>query len=209
MLSKIIFLLFLTLQSFGAEIIARPFSIDFLMKRDAYELDFKITLACRYEKFVISDSAEYEYIYKELNLQTVFKEENNEYHRVTLSLPNQENLKMTGYFKQNKECQSIITLFLKDKKYTLGYFNDYSRPIRLGFYKQTRLAEFKDFEVETIKDLLEGVVYGFSYTPRYNSVYVTLSRDGKPVDRMSTFARTNAAKDPETNMPFEIKKSPL
>ena len=205
-MKKIILVLFLNLVVQAASITVEPFKINFFVNDQAYELDFKITLACRYEKFVFGDSAQYEYKYKELPIAIAQNKISSSITHFSMSLNKLVKHELTGYFKHNKECQSIIELFLIDKKYSTGFLNDFKRPIKLGFYKQTRLEEFKSFEIEHIKNLLENKVYGFKYDPGYNNLWVYLTSDGEIVNRMSTFARMQVAKDPQTDMPFKIKK---
>ena len=162
-------------------------------------------MACRYEKFVIGDSSEYEYIYEEVPLKIKTKTLTDNTELVTLSNESNRVLKLDGWFKSGKECQTLQNFFLKSKLYSIGWANQFNRPIRLGLFEHSRLEEFKVYDVPGLKDLINNKSLGFTYKPSYNQVNIRFTIDGIPLLDMSTYLRTSAYMNPGTQMPWPLR----
>jgi hypothetical protein len=192
--------------SFGASITVEPFSIKFLLDTESYAPDFKLEMACRYEKFVIGDSAKFEYKFKEVPL--IIKEKILINGLVEIELTNNKKrfLEVTGYFKTGKECQTITELFLKSKVYSIGWANQFNRPIRLGIYKQSNLSETQYYDSQKYKDLFGNKELGFIYSDLPSQTYVKFSIGKIPYESMNTYARMMVPLNPETKKPYLIKE---
>ncbi|MFT6633250.1 MAG: hypothetical protein ACJAS4_003220 [Bacteriovoracaceae bacterium] len=193
--------------SFGASITVEPFSVKFFLDNEAFIPDFKIQMACRYEKFVIGDSAKFEYKFEDVPL--IIKETKLSNGLIELELINSKRrfLELTGYFKTNKECQTTTEFFLKSKIYSIGWANQFHRAIRLGIYKSSNLSENQSYDIQFYKDLFEDKELGFIYSGNLpTQTYVKFSIGKLPYESMSTYARMMVPLDPETKKPYLIKK---
>lgn len=193
-------------SSYAASITVQPFKIKFLINTNEYELDFKLQMACRYEKFVIGDSSEYEYKFKDVPLLLKAQKINSEISEITFENKVQRELEVKGFFKPNKACQTITEFFIKSKLYSIGWANQYNRAIKLGIYKQSRLSEVQYFDSKVYNDLFSYKELGFIYNNRSSQTYVKFAIDAVAYDSMSTFARIMVPLDPNTNKPYLLKK---
>jgi hypothetical protein len=190
----------------AASVTVEQFNLDFLMDTSEYEVDFELTMACRYEKFVISDSSEYEYTYKKVPLKITKKKLDRNTSRVRVSNTRDQKLVLKGMFKSNKECQTYLEFFFKSKKYSVGWANQFDRPIRLGVFEHSRLAEYKTFDINALRDTFENKLVSFIYKPVSSQVNVRLGFDNLPSRGMSSYLSMSTAIDKNTNMPYRLKK---
>lgn len=190
----------------AATIRVNQFDLDFYLDTTAYEIDFELEMACRYEKFVISDSAQYEYIYKNVPLVIKSKKITSSKSLITVSNKNDEILKMGGLFRSNKGCQTYLHFFFKSKKYSIGWANQFDRPIRLGHFEHSRVEEHQVFDISKLKNIFEDKEVSFIFRPVRSQVNVRLGLDSVPTTGMSTYLSTTTAIDSKTSMPFALKK---
>lgn len=196
---------FMTSLSFAASVTVPAFDIDFHLDKDAYQIDFELEMACRYEKFVISDSAQFEYTYKKVPLTIKFLETQNGLTRVRLENQSEQKHKLTGFFKSNKQCQTYMNFFLIDRKYATGWANQMDRPIRLGIFEHSRLQEEKTFDVQKLKNLIEEKKLSFNYKDVGSQINVKFAFDDIPSRSMSTYMGRSTARNPETQMPYPLQ----
>lgn len=203
----LIFLTLLSLNSFAASVTVESFELPVLVNTKKYELDVSIVMACRYEKFVISDSSEYEYTYKEVPLTTSSKKQSDQLSLVTIINKENRTHKVSGLFKSNKGCQTYLNFFLVDKKYSLGWASQFHRPIRLGLLEHSVVKSDSIFNVAALADLFAYKKLSFTYRATHsNNVNVIFSLDDEPLRRMSSTFRTSVLKNELTGMPHIIKK---
>jgi hypothetical protein len=207
---KLLLLLLLSITStasLAASITVNPFDLKFTMNTDAYELDFSLEMACRYEKFVISDSAQYEYIYEKVPLQITVKNiAGSEESQITVSNSQKRKLKLSGYFKSGKECQTYLHFFVNDKIYASGWANRLDRPIRLGHFEHSRLAEEKIFDFNKLNDYMGNKKISFNYRSTGRQVNIRFAFDDVSTTGMSSYLSQSAAENPETQMPYRLQK---
>jgi hypothetical protein len=205
---SLLFLLFIySASSSAASVTINSFNLDFTMDTDAYELDFSLEMACRYEKFVISDSSQYEYIYEKVPLKiTATKIAGSSLSAITVSNTQKRKLKISGYFKSGKECQTYLQFFVKDKIYATGWANQFSRPIRLGHFDHSRLAEEKTFNFNKLNDYMGNKKISFNYKATGRQINVRFAFDDVSTTSMSSYLSRSTAEDPKTGMPYLLQK---
>lgn len=204
-LSCITLLLF-SFSSFSASVSVMPFSFVFYAKNDSYEVDFKLKMACRYEKFIVSDSSQYEYFYEEVPLIVEQIELINGLTKFTIKNTQNRKLNLGGFFRNNKECQTIQNFFLISKKYSIGWANRFDRPIRLGLYEQSRLEQEKVFNIQKIYSKINNKELGFIYMPTGFQVNIRFGFNRVSSTGMSSYLSTTAYENKETGMPYPLLK---
>ncbi len=192
--------------SFAASVTVNPFELEFYLESDSYEVDFELEMACRYEKFVIGDSAKFEYKFEKVPLLIEQEKMGNNLTKITLQNVSKRKLNLDGYFRSNKECQTIKRFFLKSKLYSIGWANQFHRPIRLGIYAQSRLAETKTFNIQKLVDEIGNKELGFIYRPVANQVNIRFAFDRIQSTGMSSYLMGTAYQDPSTRMPWPLIK---
>lgn len=202
----LLFGLLLSQSIFAASVTVEKFNLEFLLDTSEYELDFELTMACRYEKFVFSDSSQYSYTYKTVPLKITKKKLSSDTSLIRVSNPRDQKLVLNGMFKSGKQCQTYMNFFFKSKKYATGWANRLDRPIRLGVFEHSRLEEYKTFDIDSLRDTFENKKVSFFFKPVSSQVNVRLAFDDLPTRGMSTYLSTSTAKDKKTNMPFRLKK---
>jgi hypothetical protein len=195
----------LSLSSFSASITIPKFELEVLLNSDEYELDFKLEMACRYEKFIIGDSAQYEY--KTEIVPLVITEKKNDLSESVFTIKNRQKrkLELTGIFRNNKECQTYLQFFIKSKLFSIGWANQFHRPIRLGFFEHSRRSEFKTFDIQKWTDLISNKKLSFLFKPVGSQVNMSFALDDIKPPGMSSYLRQSVAQDPKTGMPFLLK----
>ena len=203
----IVFISILFSQSiFSANVTVEKFNLEFLLDTTEYELDFELRMACRYEKFVISDSSQYDYIYKTVPLKITKKKLSSDTSLIRVSNLRDQKLVLKGMFKSNKECQTYLSFFFKSKKYSIGWANRFDKPIRLGVFEHSRLAEYKTFDIDNLRDIFENKKVSFIFRPVRSHVNIRLGFDDQPTRGMSSYLMMSSAIDKTTNMPFRLQK---
>ncbi|WP_127714354.1 hypothetical protein [Halobacteriovorax sp. HLS] len=205
-LLSLILVFILSIATQAASVTVEKFDLDFYLDETKYEIDFSLEMACRYEKFVISDSSEYEYITREVPLTIKKKKITNTETLVTISNKNKAFLKLDGIFRSNKQCQTYLNFFIKSKIYSIGWANQYHRPIRLGVFEHSRLEAYKVFDIDALKDIFEDKKVSFNYKESSVQFNVRLAFDGVSTTGTSTYLSTSVAKDPKTSRPYKLKK---
>ncbi len=200
--------LFISNLASAASIVVNPFEIKFLMDVDSYELDFELTMVCRYEKWEWGDSAKYEYTYKEVPLKFTKKKIKDNLWEIALINRERESLKLSGIFKSGKECQTYQNFFLVSKKYSKGWANQFHSPLRYGLFEYSRLSENKVYNENIVRDIIENKELGFVYTPHSSQVNIRLSVDGIGIEGMSSYLFGSASVNPNTGMPWPLVKKP-
>lgn len=196
---KYIVILALCFSSTAATITADAFKFSVLTNTDEYDISADLTLACRYEKFVISDSSEYEVTFKEVPLK-ITKSKN----KVTFENQTQVEHEIKGYFKANKGCYAISNFVVKSKKYAVGWANQFDRPISLTIYESSKPMEYASFDANKIIDVVANKSVNFIYKAVGNQVNVKMEFGGVVYNSMSTFANASAYRKTGTNFPYPL-----
>lgn len=194
----------LSYQAFCATTTARPFSLNFYTPKGQIDVSAKLRQTCRYEKFVIGDSAEYHSESKNYDLTPVIDEQAGS-TLIQISLEQAKTMELTGLFKPNKECMSELMIELRDSRYAIGWANQMKRPI--SFKLRTAPYAFErdsQLDMTEISTLLNNQLVEFDYhsVPGLQVNIWTLI-DGK---RVGSISPISAAIDPKTQMPFPLQK---
>ena len=201
----LITLMLFSLNGFTASVTVAPFDLRVLVDTSHYDLEVELTMACRYEKLVISDSAEYEYKHLPVKLQIKEEKLTNGLSEVRIINSKKRILEQTEWYRSNKGCQTYFELFLKDKIYTTGFFNEFSRPIRLGFLEHSRVKEVSEFDLNWLFDTFNNKKLSFNYKNNGYSVNTRFALDDISTTELSTFLYMNVALDEETGMPYRLQ----
>lgn len=186
----------------AASTTVEPFSFEFRSPENRFDVQAEVVQSCRYEKFVIGDSAEYHSETKIYELRQVQENVGGDI-RYKFSFPAKKTLKVSGTFKPTKECRSNLKLVFTDKNYSIGWAGQFSRPI--GFTYET--SEWYQ-DGNTAPDFsqlirtLEQQYLDFFYKNAFIQVNIWLTANGQnlPVSPVS------AAINPLTRMPFSLRK---
>ncbi|EQC52066.1 hypothetical protein [Bacteriovorax sp. DB6_IX] len=202
-MKKLIIASLLSATAFGATTTANPFKLSFyLMEKDA-EVTAILKQSCRYEKFVFSDSSEYEARWQEFPLQIKTTKVSGG-KEVEISLKSQKTMSVTGIFKPTKGCYSNVEVSISSTKYSIGWANRFDKAISFELRtKQFYKEDNSELNLSPLLDKLENKELSF-YMKKFSSqVNTFLYFDGER--DWDVFAVT-AAKDPKTNLPYPLKK---
>lgn len=179
-----------------------PFSFDFYVMEDRFDVQSQVLLTCRYEKIVLGDSSEYYTETKTFNLNIEKAQARpNVYYKI--GLKDKKYLDVKGPFKPTRECVSELRINFVDKNYTIGWAGQMKRPISFmlksnDYFKAgDTVADFsKTVEMIDLKnlDFLYKSVPGLQ-------VNVWMTADGVKLP----MSPVSSAIDAETNMPYRLE----
>lgn len=196
--------LFIQAQAFAASIEARPFQFEFTTPKELLDVKAEVELSCRYEKFVIGDSAEYNTTRKshDLDIKTTKLDGRT---RFQISLNSSLSHKVTGLFRPSKECAGQLKLTLNDKKYAVGWAGKLKTPI--SFLIKTPAYRYNEghsnLDISEVLDVIENRHVSFRYKSVPNmqvNIWVLFDGNTHP----SLFP-TSAAINPKTNKPYLLQ----
>lgn len=182
---------------FAAESTVPAFSFSFTMQAKSHTVTGEIVQNCRYEKFVISDSAQYINDYKTYPLKITIKRK-GEIEEVTITNEKERFHKVTGWMKPTKTCSADIKLKIESSIYRAWLP---TRPIGFQYWSQSHHREYVFWDAQEITNQIEGRHVEFEYVTfggRQANVY--LLTDGQ----RDFWPSTSAPINPETQMPFLI-----
>jgi|GEM_PF-2088470 hypothetical protein len=186
---------------FTASIEARPFDFEFTAPQDLLDVNAQLQLSCRYEKFVIGDSAEYNTTRKsyDLDIQATNLDERVRYR---ISLTSTLSHEVRGFFRPNKECAGQLKISLNDNNYAVGWVGKVSTPI--SFFVQTSAYRYNEghssLDISEVLDVIKNRHVSFRYKPVPNlQVNIWVLFDGST---HRSLLPTSAAINPETNAPY-------
>jgi len=190
--------------SFAASIEARPFEFEFTAPQDQFEAKAQLQLSCRYERFVIGDSAEYNTTRKsyDLDIQTTKLDKRIRYN---VSLTSTISHEVTGLFRPNKECAGQVKLNLNDKNYAVGWAGRVGTPI--SFLIETPSYRYNEghsnLDISEVLNIIENRHVNFRYKPVPGlQVNIWVLFDG---NTHRSLLPTSAAINPDTNAPYLLQ----
>ncbi|MBC76713.1 MAG: hypothetical protein CME64_11925 [Halobacteriovoraceae bacterium] len=189
-------------SALGASITVPPFEMEFLLQKD-YEVKGQIELACRYEKFVISDSAEYEMFNgpeKKLKFEYV---QEGEFNRVKLVNDKKLYFEYDKLFKWNKECRASFEVVFSSSKYALGHGYKPSKAVSFKLWKGMYDYQEGDqlYDLDKLKKYLSNTTYSFSESQiNDNYLSIRIFQDGNEADTSPWVE--SAYINPKTGKPF-------
>lgn len=204
-MKSVLTFLFLSLFSpylMAASTTIHPFSFEFYVMEDRFDVQPQVQLSCRYEKLVAGDSSEYYTETKKIDLSIdKVHARPNVYYKIALK--DKKYLEVKGAFKPTKECVSNLIINFVDKNYTIGWAGQMNRPVA---FMLSSNAYFK--AGETIGDFskiiemidFKNLDFYYKSVPGLQ-VNIWMTADGVklPLSPIST------AIDAETNMPYRLE----
>lgn len=180
-----------------------PFSFDFYVMEDRFEVQPQVLLSCRYEKIVFGDSSEYYTETKAFDLSVDKSHASpNVYYKI--SLKDKKFLEVKGPFKPTKECLSELRINFIDKNYTIGWAGQMKRPISFSLRSSDRFREGEsigDFSKTLEMIDLKNLDFYYKSVPGLQ-VNTWMTADGVKLP----LSPVSSAIDPETNMPYRLQK---
>lgn len=186
----------------AASTVVHPFNMDFYVMENRFSVYPQVILSCRYEKFVIGDSAEYITETKAYDLSMEkSRAGDNIYYKV--SLKDKKSLQVNGAFKPTKECMSELMIKFVDNNYSVGWAGQTKRPISFtlrshNYFKAgDSLPDFRD-----MISMIDFKNLDFYYKSVPNlQVNIWMTADGNKLP----LSPTTAAINNETNMPYRLE----
>lgn len=200
-------LTFLLLSFFSPYLMAasttiHPFSFDFYVMEDRFDVQPQVQLSCRYEKIVAGDSSEYYTETKTFNLHVDKAQAHpNVYYK--MSLKDKKYLEVKGPFRPTKECVSALIINFVDKNYAIGWAGQMKRPIA---FRLSSNAYFKagdtvgDFSKTLEMVDLKNLDFYYKSVPGLQ-VNIWMTADGVKLP----LSPISSAIDEKTNMPYKLQ----
>lgn len=193
----------------AASITVLPFKMT-MEVQNGYQVKAQIDLACRYEKFVLSDSAEYEVFYQEpVQLGVSVKEDQGTgYKKVVLENNQKLYFEYDNPFRYGKECRASYKVFFESENYALGHTIKPKNPVLFtlwqGFYDYQEGNQV--YDLEKMRKYLDQTTYSFTenYSPK-DFVIIRILQDGREA-RTSPWVE-KAYKNPKTGRPYRPGQS--
>lgn len=187
----------------AASTVVNPFNLDFYVIENRFSVYPQLLLSCRYEKIVISDSAEYITETKAYDL-AVEKTRAGENVYYKISLKDKKRLEVNGPFKPTKECMSELLINFVDNNYSVGWAGQTKRPISFMLRSNNHFKEGDsqpDFrEVMSLIDF-KNLDFLYRGVPKVQ-VNIWMTADGLKLP----LSPTSAAIDAESNMPYKLER---
>lgn len=193
-----LFLSVISSGAFAASTTVHPFKIHLYAIESRFHVKPVLTLSCRYEKMVVSDSAEYYVESRDYNLIVESEKADNNL-LYSISLKDKKFLDVTGVWKPTKECVSDLRIDFIDKNYSIGWAGQTKRPVVFSIRSQQRYqAGDTTPDFSDVMNMIDFKNLDFYYKPVTSQVNIWMTADGVklPLSPIST------AIDRETNMPY-------
>lgn len=197
-------IIFYSSLALAESITVHPFSLEFSTTRDRLDVIPRLTLTCRYERIVISDSAEYIYKTQDVPLRIVKENHQGDSH-FSLALEKRASLRLDGVFRPTKECTAELTISFVDRIYAVGWGGQMSRPINFTLSSGAYRYQSGDSELDlsAIDDLLSGrkIDFYFRAVPGLQ-VNIWITADGVHLP----LPPTSSAIDDRTGLPYLLRE---
>jgi hypothetical protein len=200
---RLLLTLLFSVSALGATTTAGPFKLNFFLQEKDAKVTAVLTQSCRYEKFVFSDSSEYNTEWKDFPLR-VKESKRSSGRDITISLDSKKEMSVNGMFKPNKGCSSNIEVTISSTKYSIGWANRFDKAISFelrtkNYYK----PDYTSLNISLLREKLENKELSFFMKHFSNQTNTFLYFDG---ERDWDVFATTAARDSETGMPYLLKR---
>lgn len=198
-------IIFLSTYLHAASVAVMPFEMQ-LDLQVGYGVRGEIELACRYEKIVWGDSAEYETFYQAPTKINITQEKSGEVKKVTLKNTRKLYYEYDDFFKSGEECRASFNIVFFSEKYAMGYGASPRKPVSFqlwkGFYDYQRGDVI--FDLNKMRKYLDKTEYTF-VEKRYldSHINIWIKQDGSEAETSPWVAK--AYIDPTTNLPYRPK----
>ncbi len=201
-----LFAAYLTLFSIqAASITVHPFELEFDLQ-EGYSVDGEVELACRYEKFVFGDSAEFETFYQAPKKLKVKVTKGQGFNKVALINQDKLFFEYDGLFKYGKECRASFEVNFVSDHIAKGHGRNPREAVSFklwkGFYDYEEGEQV--YDLDKMKKFLHHTTYTFTQKKFTNLIHIRILQDGRE-------AQTNpwvekAYLNPATGKPYPPKK---
>lgn len=186
----------LSAPAFAESISVDPFALKFSLEQKHIDLKAKLNLECRYEKWVLGDSAEYVYSRKEVGLDV--NVDANGAARISLSQG--ASLELDGWHRPTKECAGSFELSFVDKRYSIGWAGRVDAPIKFSIGEGGVFQSGDSvFDLSKLEGLLGSKSVQFSYRNQGMEGKVYMLIDDQPYG-----FPVSVAIDQSTGMPYRL-----
>ena len=191
------------LSSFAASISLSPFEMRLDIQK-GFTLAGEVELACRYEKFVFGDSAQYETFYQKPVPLDIKVESGlgSDFNRVLITNKKELYFEYDELFKFGEECRASFKVHFFSKDYSLGHTIHPEKPVTFtlwkGFYDYQEGDQV--YDLEKMRRYLHNTTYSFPIDRRPKDFFlIRILQDGKEASTSPWVQK--AYKDPMTGRP--------
>lgn len=191
-----------SLNIFAASVTVAPFEMELDLQK-GYKLQGSIELACRLEKWVWGDSAQYETFYQdpsELRITTI---DNGDFNKIIINNPNELYYEYDRFFSSDEECRASFKFQFISLNYAMGYGIKPKKPVTFqlwkGFYDYQKGDQ--RYDLNKMRKYLDRTVYTFVEREVTNShINVWIKQDGREASTSPWVEK--AYLNPETGKPY-------
>lgn len=187
--------------AFSASVTVLPFSMVLDLQKD-YELTAQMSLACRYEKLVFGDSAEYETFYKEADILKVsYNDLGNGFNQVVIRNPEKIKFTYNHPLIYGEECRASFKVNFTSLRYAKGHGLKPKEPVSFqlwkGFYDYQEGNQ--TYDLNKMRKYLDKTEYSFSEQKTANALIIRILQDGREAHTSPWVER--AILNPQTGLP--------
>ncbi len=189
----------------AASITVNPFKLE-LDIQEGYSVEGEVELACRYEKFVFGDSAEFETFFQAPKKLSIKTKKMGSMNKVTISSNEKLFFEYDRAFKFGKECRASFKVSFISDHYALGYGVRPREAVRFQLWKGFYDYEEGDqiYDITKIEKYLHRTTYTFTQKRFPSMIHIRILQDGRE-------AATNpwvekAYLNPDTGKPYTPKR---
>jgi hypothetical protein len=140
-----------------------------------YKIEAYIELACRKEKWVWGDSAQYETFTQDPKSLIVKVENKGNLETITLINSSVMYYEYDRFFSSGEECRASFKVLFISQKYAMGYGYNPSKPVTFklwkGFYDYQRGDQF--YDLNKMRKYLDNTTYSF-VEKRYQNSHINI-----------------------------------
>ncbi len=192
------------LSTFAASITVPKFTLN-MDVQTGYSVSGEIELACRYEKIVFGDSAQFETFYQTPKKLTVISKKGAGFNSITLVNNEELFFEYDRAFKFGKECRASFKVFFVSNVYALGHGIKPLAPVTFtlweGFYDYEEGDQ--EYDLEKMRKYLHQTTYTFTEKMFSNMMHIRILQDGREAKTSPWVEK--AYFDPKTGKPFSPK----
>ena len=201
----ILFLVLLCTSVHAASITVPKFTLEFDIKK-GYDVSAEVELACRYERLIFGDSAEFETFYQAPKKLKVKVKSSQGLSHIELSNDSQLYFEYDNFFKLGKECRASFKVFFVSQNYALGHSIKPQKAVTFtlweGFYDYEEGDQF--YDVEKMRKYLHNTTYTFKEKVLSDRMHIYILQDGREANT-NPWVET-AIFNPATGKPYPPKK---
>lgn len=167
----------------AASISVAPFQMT-MDVQEGYAITAEIELACRYEKIIFGDSAEFETFYQTPKKLKVKTKKIGGMQEVTLINDSKLYFEYDRLFKYGKECRASFTVNFTSEKYAVGMGMRPYRAVNFklwkGFYDYQEGDQV--YDLSKMEKFLHKTTYTFTQKNFDSMMHIRILQDGREAE---------------------------